>query len=110
MTFDEYQKIAPRTLIRHPDPLIATTILAMGVSGEAGEVLEKWKKVLVYQNGVVSDEDKQEIGKELADVVWYIAVLADELGLSFEQIMQQNIEKLDSRKAPDKLRGKGDNR
>ena len=110
MTFEEYQKQAPQTLIRHKDPLIAQTILAMGVSGEAGEVLEKWKKILVYQNGVFSDADKQEMGKELADVVWYIAVFADELGLSLDTLMQENLKKLASRKARGTQKGQGDNR
>ncbi len=110
MTFDDYQKQTRKTLIRHPDSLIATTILAMGVSGEAGEVLEKWKKILVYQNGAVSDEDKKQIGKELGDVVWYVAALADDLGLSLEELMQENLKKLAGRKNRDTLRGQGDNR
>ena len=79
MTFDDYQKQAPATLVRHPDPLMNKTILAMGVAGEAGEVLEKWKKIVAYKDGIISDEDLGELGKELADVIWYIAVLADEL-------------------------------
>lgn len=110
MTFDEYQQQAPATLIRHPDPLMNKTILAMGVAGEAGEVLEKWKKIVGYKSGVVTDEDKAELGKELADIVWYIAVLAQELGLSFNNIMQQNQEKLLSRKARNVQKGAGDNR
>jgi NTP pyrophosphatase (non-canonical NTP hydrolase) len=110
MTFDEYQKQAPSTLVRHPDPLMNKTILAMGVAGEAGEVIEKWKKIVAYKEGLVSDEDRAELGKELADVVWYIAVLAQELGLSFDDIMKQNQEKLQSRKTRNVLKGAGDNR
>jgi len=110
MTFDDYQQKALTTLIRHPDPLIANTILAMGVAGEAGEVLEKWKKILVYQNGKLAAADKREIGKELADVVWYVAVLASELGLSFDALVRQNLEKLADRKKRGSQRGQGDNR
>lgn len=110
MTFNEYQKQALTTVITHPDELMNKTIFAMGVSGEAGEVLEKWKKIVAYRDGTVTDADKQELGKELADVVWYIAVLAHELGLSFDEIMQQNLEKLASRKARGVQRGAGDNR
>ena len=110
MTFDEYQQQALTTLIRHPDPLMNKTIMAMGVAGEAGEVLEKWKKIVAYKDGVISDGDKAELGKELADVIWYIAVLADELGLSLNDLMQQNIDKLASRKARGVQRGQGDNR
>ena len=110
MTFDEYQKKALATLIRHPDPQMNKTILVMGVAGEAGEVVEKWKKVVAYKDGVLTDEERAEFGKELADVIWYIAVLAEELGLSLGDLMQQNVEKLASRKARGVLKGKGDNR
>src|SRR5438876_407163 len=99
MTFDEYQKKALTTAIKNPDPLMDKTILAMGIAGEAGEVIEKWKKIVAYKDGVVSDEDKTELGKELADVIWYIAVMAHQLGLSLDDLMQQNIDKLASRQA-----------
>ena len=110
MTFDEYQKKALETAIVHPDPLMDKTIMAMGISGEAGEVLEKWKKIVAYKNGIISDEDKTEILKELGDPVWYIAVFADSLGLSFDDIMKLNVEKLASRKRRGTQKGEGDNR
>jgi NTP pyrophosphatase (non-canonical NTP hydrolase) len=110
MTFDEYQKQALTTAIHHPDPLMNKTIWAMGVAGEAGEVLEKWKKIVAYKEGVVTAEETAELGKELADVVWYVAVMAQQLGLSFEDIMQQNVAKLKSRKVRGVQRGAGDNR
>ncbi len=113
MTFDEYQKLALTTA--HTDPqyvetLMDKTIWAMGVAGEAGEVVEKWKKIVAYKAGEVSDDDLAELAKELGDVVWYIAVLAHSLGLSFEDIAQRNVEKLKSRKARGVIKGAGDNR
>jgi NTP pyrophosphatase (non-canonical NTP hydrolase) len=113
MTFDEYQKQAKTTA--HVDPDIAgtnmeQTIWAMGISGEAGEVLEKWKKIVAYKKGVITEEDKVELEKELGDIVWYISMLADSLNLSFDQVMQRNVEKLQSRKARGKITGQGDNR
>lgn len=110
MTFDEYQQKALKTLLRHPDPLMNKTILVMGIAGEAGEVVEKWKKMLTYWDSKLTEEGKQELGKELADVVWYIAVMAKELGLSFDDIMQQNVDKLASRAERGAQRGAGDNR
>lgn len=110
MTFDEYQKQALTTALPQPDPLMDKTIWVMGIAGEAGEVLEKWKKIVAYKEGVVTDEDLAELGKELGDVVWYIAVLADRLGLSFEQIMKANVEKLQDRQKRQVLKGSGDNR
>ena len=110
MTFDEYQKQALTTAITYPDPLMDKTIWVMGVAGEAGEVLEKWKKIIAYKDGVITDEDRTELGKELADVVWYIAVMAERLGLSFDDLMAQNLAKLKSRKERGTLKGAGDNR
>lgn len=110
MTFDEYQKKALVTAIKHPDPQMNKTIYAMGVSGEAGELLEKWKKIVAYKDGVISDDDLVEIKKEIGDVMWYLAVLADSLGLSMQDVVDLNIEKLASRKQRDVLKGAGDNR
>jgi NTP pyrophosphatase (non-canonical NTP hydrolase) len=110
MTFDEYQKQALTTAHNHPDALMDKTVWVMGIGGEAGEVVEKWKKIVAYKNGEVSDEDLAELAKELGDVVWYIAVLAHNLGLSFGDIMQRNVEKLKSRQARGVIEGAGDNR
>lgn len=113
MTFDEYQKKALATAYTDPtyvNTLMDKTIWAMGVAGEAGEVVEKWKKIVAYKEGKVSPEDLAELGKELGDVVWYIAVMADSLGLSFDDIMQKNITKLQSRKKRNVIKGEGDNR
>lgn len=110
MTFDEYQKKALETAIVHPDPLMDKTIMAMGISGEAGEVLEKWKKIVAYKDGVISDEDSEGLKKELADVVWYIAVMAERLGFKFDEIMELNVKKLADRKARGVQKGEGDNR
>lgn len=110
MTFDEYQQQALTTAHHHTDPLMNKTIWAMGVAGEAGEVVEKWKKIVAYQAGKVGEEDLTELAKELGDVVWYIAVLAHELGLSFDDIMQRNVVKLQDRQKRGVIKGTGDNR
>ncbi len=110
MTFDEYQKTALTTAINHPDKLMNQTIFAMGISGEAGEVLEKWKKIVAYKDGKISDDDRAELKKELGDVVWYVAVMAHSLGLSLDEVMQLNLDKLASRKKRGVQKGQGDNR
>lgn len=110
MTFDEYQKQALTTAIFNPDPLMDKTIWAMGISGEAGEVLEKWKKIVAYKEGQISDEDKQELKKELGDVVWYIALMAHSLELSFDEIIDLNLKKLADRKERGVQKGAGDSR
>ena len=110
MTFDEYQKQALTQAVNDYEPLMEKTIWAMGVAGEAGEVIEKWKKIVAYKDGRISDEDVTELAKELGDVVWYIAVFASALGLSFDDVMQRNITKLKDRQEREVLKGAGDNR
>lgn len=110
MNFNDYQKQSLTTAIFHKDKLMDKTIWAMGVSGEAGEVIEKWKKIVAYKDGKISDEDLKEISKELGDVLWYVALFAHSLGLSLDDIAKQNIEKLQSRKQRGVTKGSGDNR
>jgi len=110
MTFNEYQKKALETAIFNKDPLMDKTIWAMGISGEAGEVLEKWKKIVAYKDGQVTDDDLKEIKKELGDVLWYIALLSHSLDIELGDVVELNIEKLASRKARDVQKGQGDNR
>jgi NTP pyrophosphatase (non-canonical NTP hydrolase) len=113
MTFDEYQKQALTTAYTDPNPagnLMEQTIWAMGISGEAGEVIEKWKKIVAYKSGNISSEDLQELKKELGDVIWYLAVFADSLGLTLEEIVQLNISKLIDRQKRAVIKGAGDNR
>jgi len=47
---------------------------------------------------------------EVGDVLWYCAVLASELGVSLNVIMQKNLEKLHGRKERGTLAGSGDDR
>ena len=111
MTFEEYQKKAITTAhIAYDDPLMQNSVWVMGIAGEAGEIVEKWKKAVAYRKGKFDDDQWSDFKKEFADVIWYIAVLAESLGLSLEEIMEQNITKLADRKQRDVIKGAGDNR
>jgi NTP pyrophosphatase (non-canonical NTP hydrolase) len=111
MTFDEYQQKALSTAhISYDDPLMQNSIWVMGIAGEAGEIVEKWKKAIAYREGKFSQAEFDDFKKEFADVIWYIAVLADSLGLSLDEIMQQNVAKLADRKKRGVIKGAGDNR
>ncbi len=79
--------------------------LALGLGGEAGEVLEKVKKKLRDNKF-----DKAEVAKELGDVLWYLARLADSIGYPLSVIADINFDKLSSRKDRGVLQGSGDNR
>ena len=110
MTFEEYQKLSRQTAI-YPNKDDNFVYPTLGLAGETGEVVEKIKKVLRKDKGGVIDETfKQEISKEMGDVLWYLANLSTELDLSLEKIANDNLEKLLSRKERSKLHGEGDNR
>lgn len=82
----------------------------LGINGEAGEVAEKVKKIIRDKGGKVSDADKQELGKEIGDVLWYLAVFAHHLGIQFDDIATDNLNKLSDRRKRGVLGGAGDNR
>jgi NTP pyrophosphatase (non-canonical NTP hydrolase) len=109
MTFEEYQVEARKTAI-YPNKDNNFIYPTLGLVGEAGEVAEKIKKVIRDGNGIVSDEKREEITKELGDVLWYIANLSKELGISMDTVAERNLEKLKSRQDRNQLHGSGDNR
>lgn len=69
LTLDEYQQLALETAI-YPNPIIYPTL---GLTGEAGEVSDKVKKVLRDNNSVFTDEKKLEIAKEIVVMYYGIA-------------------------------------
>jgi len=104
--FNEYSEMANSTAL-YLDKIIYPTL---GLCGEAGEVAEKVKKVLRDSKGVFTEEKKEEIKKELGDVLWYINALSTDLGFTLEEVATLNIEKLFKRKSENKIQGSGDNR
>jgi NTP pyrophosphatase (non-canonical NTP hydrolase) len=106
MRLDEYQMRAESTAI-YPNEY-AIIYPALGLTGEAGEVADKVKKIIRDGNSDLFYKDN--IAKELGDVLWYVAVLARDLGYSLEEIAQTNLDKLEDRKNRDMLKGSGDDR
>lgn len=119
VNLDEYQFAAIRTAV-YPGSGGAVGLLytALGLGNEAGEVLGKVKKlvrddnsdILLTNNIAISDEKKTAIAGELGDVLWYLAMVATEAGLSLNDIAYENIQKLSDRKQRGVLKGDGDNR
>ena len=108
MTFKNYQELAVETAVYGAGDRIIYP--ALGLANEAGEVLGKIKKVLRDRNGVFTGESNQAIGDEIGDVLWYMAALSRDLGLSLDDIAERNIQKLLDRKARNVIHGSGDNR
>ncbi len=104
LTLREYQTEARKTLLVDNEHLLA--YLALGLGGEAGEIQNKLKKVL--RGDYSADTIKDDLGAELGDVLWYLAMLADTLGLDLDVIAQANLDKLASRQQRGQLRGAGD--
>lgn len=109
MDFETYQKKSRETAL-YPNRGNNYIYPTLGLSGEAGEVAEKIKKVLRDHHGIIDEPKKMEIQKELGDVLWYVSQIATELGLSLNEIAEKNIEKLFSRKERNVITGSGDNR
>lgn len=107
---------------------------ALGLSEEAGEVAGKIAKFIRKHGGqspipdvdavirMIDDGDlnsefvedmnkfKSDVEKELGDVMWMVAELCTVYGLDLEEVMENNIAKLDDRKSRGVIVGEGDNR
>lgn len=105
----DYDKFT-QELARYPttqlDPqIIEAMYCGLGLVGEAGEASEKIKKW--HRDGKI---DKASLALELGDVLYYLTRLADVAGYSLFEIMQMNMEKLNSRRVRGTIHGSGDNR
>lgn len=125
MNIQEYQGIIKKTAIFPED--VGLAYCGLGLTGEAGEVAEKIKKLYRdkslapmlnpdlpegFQTRLITltNEDVQGIKKELGDVLWYLTAIANQLGLTLEEIMEANYNKLIKRRQTNTLHGSGDDR
>jgi NTP pyrophosphatase (non-canonical NTP hydrolase) len=112
-TFDNYQEDAGTTAIypgSNTGSSEAITYVILGLTGEAGEIANKFKKVLRDNNGKIDLDKLTAIADEIGDVIWYCARLAEEFGLQLSTIAAKNYNKLNDRKHRDALHGSGDDR
>jgi NTP pyrophosphatase (non-canonical NTP hydrolase) len=109
MDLDAYQRGALRTAAPR-DKKNELLHLVLGLVGESGEIAEKFKKWVRDLDSDESRIDRADLARELGDVLWYVAVLADYLDLSLDDIAATNLAKLASRRDRGVLGGSGDNR
>ena len=105
---DMYQKVAKTTAIYPREQAIIYPTL--GLTGEAGEVANKVKKIIRDGTNKNNENLVQEISSEIGDVLWYIAVLADDVGVKLSDIANNNLIKLENRKKKGTIHGSGDDR
>jgi len=105
-TFQEYQKEALKTSV-YPKKY-AISYPALGLAEEAGEVAGKIKKMM--RDGIPLEKQKEKIELEMGDVLWYLANLAHDCGISLDRVVNKNLEKLHDRQKRGQLHGEGDNR
>lgn len=118
MTFGEYQSAAAATAMfpevrvegERVSQAASYVYPAMGLSGEVGEVMELLKKAVRDEGGRMSAARLDKLRKELGDVLWYVAQIATECGLSLADVAEANISKLASRQERGVLGGSGDER
>ncbi len=109
ITATEYQTKAAETAIFPKDK--ALEYLTLGLVGESGEIANKVKKLIRDGADVEGYNDKLvQIANELGDVLWYCAMMANELDANMGRIMESNLHKLADRKSRGVLGGSGDNR
>ena len=104
MLLDYYQAQAKTTALTAS--LIDEDYNLFGLCNEAGEVAGVVKK---RKRGDTFDY-QDALKKELGDVLWYLARVADKAGLRLSDVAQANLNKLADRKTRGVLQGSGDNR
>lgn len=90
MKISEYQEfcakgILPATLER--EPIVG---FALGLAGESGEVVDDIKKKYFHGRTIDPDHTIEELG----DVMWYVANIATQLGVTLDEVIERNADKL----------------
>ena len=109
MDFNDYQ-IRSRETAQYPVIGHGVIYPTLGLANEAGEVAGKIKKIFRDRSGEFNEESRAALTSELGDVLWYLAQVSTELGISLEDVAQANLAKLLDRRARGKIQGDGDTR
>ena len=104
LTLDAYQEQAKATAVYPYEK--ADQYLIAGLAGEVGELASIFAKHWRGDGDLNHDHAKAELG----DVLWFVAMLAEQLDTDLSTVAQGNLDKLADRANRGKLKGSGDNR
>lgn len=93
----DYQLSVPGQMslpFEQTEALIRQIHAAMGLNGEAGEVLDLFKKQLFGKHAGV---DQERLKDELGDIFWYFFLMLKASDLTLDEVMGANIIKLSGR-------------
>lgn len=121
LTLNEYQKRAMTTCMKSSENF---SYMFLNLVGEIGEFASKVAKHIRKENAYIdannlitergsnclSNDEIQDLKKEAGDVLWQLSGLCTVMGWSLEEVAQQNLDKLASRKERNVIDGSGDNR
>lgn len=93
MDFKEYTENTAKTAPDLGGSFQDQLHMVMGISTEANEILDAYKKAFAYGKPL----DVVNVGEELGDLFWYVSNLMRILGIDFEDTLQINIDKLKAR-------------
>lgn len=109
MQTENYLVEARKTaLYRSPEERIRQT--SLGFAEEAGELIGKIKRFYRDHDEKFSTEWREGFVKEAGDVMWYLTILLDAFGITLDEVLLKNVEKLRDRQARGVIRGSGDSR
>ena len=107
MNTSDYEKFTETTAIYPKDRELE--YLCLGLTSESGEIAGKVKK-LIRDKKELTINAQGEIISELGDTLWYVTRLCAVMGITLEELMENNYTKLSSRKERGVIGGSGDNR
>lgn len=92
MKLKEYQETCKKTAQKCDNKETEIFTWGLGIAGEAGDVASCIKKTISHKNDV-----REGIKENIGDTMWYAAMICNFFGWDFEQILDENIEKLKKR-------------
>jgi NTP pyrophosphatase (non-canonical NTP hydrolase) len=93
MKLNDYCEWTGNTFAKLDTPLLDNLHMTSGMTTELGELVDVFKKYMVYGKEI----DWINVREEIGDMMWYIASFCKINDLDLEEIIENNVKKLESR-------------